>query len=114
MWLTSTDDLPALQSFSERAIRLHQRATEVGNQFVIQQQGRIIANLAVRITSLQEQSQGTSSSLDELRVQLRADLVEAESGLQEAQEAGLRLCAKQLERTVLDLKARIAALEETT
>src|SRR5712691_3615737 len=30
MWLTSTDDLPALQSFSERAIRLHQRATEVG------------------------------------------------------------------------------------
>ncbi len=114
MWLTSTDDLPALQSFSERAIRLHQRATEVGNQFVIQQQGRIIANLALRINSLQEHSQGTSLSLDELRVQLRADLMEAESGLQEAQEAGLRLSAKQLERTVLDLKARIAALEETT
>src|SRR5438270_7995189 len=33
MWLTSTEDLPALKSFYERAVRLKQRAGETGNQF---------------------------------------------------------------------------------
>ena len=49
MWLASTDDLPALKSFYERALHLKQRAKETGNQFVIEQQERIIATLAVRI-----------------------------------------------------------------
>jgi hypothetical protein len=31
MWLTSTDDLPALMSFYDRAIRLKQRAKASGN-----------------------------------------------------------------------------------
>ncbi len=113
MWLTSTDDLPALKSFYERSVRLKQRATEIGNQFVIQQQGRIIANLAVRINSLEANEEGNTLSVDELLAQLRTDLMEAESGLEEAQEAGLRLSAKHLERMVANLKARIAALEET-
>jgi hypothetical protein len=45
MWLTSTDDLPALKSFYERAIRLRQRGVEAGNQIVVQQQEHIIATL---------------------------------------------------------------------
>lgn len=49
MWLASTDDLPALKSFYERALHLKQRAMETGNRFVIEQQERIIATLAVRI-----------------------------------------------------------------
>ncbi len=49
MWLASTDDLPALKSFYERALHLKQRGMETGNQFVIEQQERIIATLAVRI-----------------------------------------------------------------
>src|SRR5260370_30155975 len=53
MWLTSTEDLPALKSFYERAVRLKQRAGETGNQFVIQQQDRILPTLSLRIKSLE-------------------------------------------------------------
>jgi integrase/recombinase XerD len=52
MWLTSTDDLPKLKSFYERAVRLKQRATEKGNQFVVDQQEHIISALTIRIKSL--------------------------------------------------------------
>jgi len=50
--------------------------------------------------------------VDDVHAGLRTDLAEAESGLEEAQEAGLLLAAKHLERTMTDLKARIAASEE--
>lgn len=112
MWLTSTDDLPALKSFYERSLRLRQRATEVGNQAVIEQQGRIITNLTVRINSLEAQTEGKALTIEELLRQLRVDLMEARAALDEAREAGLLLAAKQVERTVADLHARIAALEE--
>ena len=112
-WLTSTDDLPALKSFHQRAVRLKQRATEVGNQIVTEQQDRIIPSLSLRIKSLEDPGTDGSLSVDELLSQLRSDLTEAESGLEEAREAGLQLAAKHLERTITDLKMRIAALEET-
>jgi integrase/recombinase XerD len=115
MWLTSTEDLPALKSFSERAIRLHQHAVNAGNQFVVQQQQRIVANLAVRIKSLENtEMDGTDVALDDVLVQLRMDLAEAESALDEVRVTGLIPAAKYLERTIIDLKARIASLEETT
>ncbi len=114
MWLTSTDDLSALKSFYERAVRLKQRAIEAGNQFVVQQQEHIITNLAIRITSLEETVMDGTLCVNDVLAQLRADLAEAESGLEEAQEAGLILAVKHLVRTVADLQARIAALEETT
>jgi integrase/recombinase XerD len=113
MWLTSTDDLPALKSFHERSLRLRQRATEIGNQVVVQQQEHIIANLTVRINSLQDHSEGSVLTIDEILAQLRIDLVEAINGWEEAQAAGLLLAAKHLERTVTDLKARITALEDS-
>jgi hypothetical protein len=53
-WLTSTDDLPALKSFHQRAMRLKQRATQVGNQIVIEQQDHIIPSLSLRIKSLED------------------------------------------------------------
>ncbi len=112
-WLTSTDDLPALKSFHQRAVRLKQRATEVGNQIVTEQQDRIIPSLSLRIKSLEDPGTDGSLSVDELLSQLRSDLTEAESGLEEAREAGLPLAAKHLERAITDLKMRIAALEET-
>lgn len=70
-WLTSTDDLPALKSFHQRAVRLKQRATEVGNQMVAEQQDRIIPNLALRIKSLEVPSTDGGLSVDELLSGLR-------------------------------------------
>ena len=112
MWLTSTDDLPALKSFYERSLRLRQRATQIGNQVVVTQQGRIITNLAVRINSLEAHSEGKTLNIEELLRQLRVDLEEAIGAWEETREAGLLLAAKQLERMVADFKVRIAALEE--
>jgi integrase len=112
MWLTSTDDLPALHSFYERAVRLKQRAIDKGNQFVIEQQERIIATLALRIKSLEATEMDSRLCVDDLLAQLRSELIEAETGLEEVREAGLVLAAKQLERSVTELKTRVAALEE--
>jgi hypothetical protein len=110
-WLTSTDDLPALKSFYQRAVRLKQRATELGNHLVIEQQDRVIPGLALRIKSLEDSSTDAGLSVDELLSQLHSDLAEAESGLEEAREVGLPLAAKHLERAIADLKMRITALE---
>jgi integrase/recombinase XerD len=114
MWLTSTDDLLALKSFYERAVHLKQRAVETGNQLVIRQQEHIIANLAIRITSLEETVMDGTLCVDDVLAQLRSDLASATSGLEEAKAAGLILAVKHLERIVVDLKARMKALEETT
>jgi hypothetical protein len=105
MWLTSTDDLPALMSFYDRAIRLKQRAKASGNQFVIDQQDRIIATLTLRIKSLEATEMDGSLCIDDILAQLRADLAEAECGLEEA------LAARHLERAMTEMKMRIAALE---
>jgi len=112
MWLTSTDDLPKLKSFYERAVRLKQRATEKGNQFVIDQQEHIISALTIRIKSLEEPSMDGTLAVDEVLEHLRADLAEAEIALEEARTFGLIPAAKYLERTITDLKAKIVALEE--
>ena len=111
MWLTSTDDLPALKSFSDRAIRLKQRAIEKGNQMVVEQQDRIIPTLALRIKSLEEAPMDGLLCVDDVLVHLRTDLAEAECGLEEARAAGLVLAARHLERAMTELKMRIAALE---
>ena len=113
-WLTSTDDLPALKSFYQRAVRLKQRAIAVGNHIVIDQQDRIIPSLSLRIKSLEDPSPDGGLSVDELLAQLRSDVAEAESGLDEARAAGLVLATKHLERTIAELKMRMTALEETT
>ena len=111
LWLTSTDDLPALKSFYARAVRLKERAVQVGNQMVIEQQEHIVPLLAVRIKSLEEPEMDGTLCVDDLLMQLRADLAEAESGLEETREAGLIVAAKTLEWTITELKARIEALE---
>ncbi len=111
MWLPSTDDLPALKSFYDRAIRLKQRAIEKGNQFVIDQQDRIVPILALRIKSLEATEMDGSLCVDDILAQLRTDLAEAECGLEEAQAAGLVLAARHLERAMTEMKMRIAALE---
>ncbi|MBO0793084.1 MAG: hypothetical protein J2P36_19350, partial [Ktedonobacteraceae bacterium] len=111
MWLTSTDDLPALKSFYDRAIRLKQHALEKGNQIVIKQQDRIIPTLTLHIKSLEEPSMDGSLCVDEVLSQLRLDLAEAEVGLEEAQSAGLVLAVRHLERAIIEMKMRIAALE---
>jgi len=104
MWLTSTEDLPKLTSFYERAARLKQRAIEAGNQCVVEQQERI--------KSLEETSMDGSLSPEEVLGQLQSDLVEAESALEEVREHGLILAANYLERTIVDLKTRMTAWEE--
>lgn len=112
-WLTSTNDLPALKLFQTKAIHLRARAVEAGNQFVIQNQDRIIPNLALRIAKLENIDMDTSLSVEELLTQLRRDLQEAKNGLIEAREAGLLVAAKQMELIIADLKAEITALEES-
>lgn len=113
MWLTSTDDLPALKSFYERAVRLRQRAERVGSQVIVQQQAHIITNLQVRLRSLEAPEGDGILSLDQMLAQLHSDLAEAISGLEEARAAGLLLAAKHLERVAAELKARLTALEGT-
>ncbi len=112
MWLTSTEDLPALKSFEQRAIRLKQRAIEAGNQTVIEHQSRIIPVLAGRIKSLEETSTDGSLCVEDVLTQLHADLAKAECGQEEAREARALLAVQSLEWTITELKARIAALEE--
>jgi len=111
-WLTSTDDLPGLKAFHARAIRLRQRAEQAGNQVVMHQQEHIIPNLALRITNLENAGMDGSLSIGDMLHQLHTDLTEAEIGLDEAREAGAMLAVKHLERTIIELKERIAALEE--
>ncbi|MGZ3646363.1 MAG: tyrosine-type recombinase/integrase [Ktedonobacteraceae bacterium] len=112
MWLTSTEDLPELKSFYERAVRLKQRAIEKDNQFVVEHQDRILAGLSIRISSLERSEMDGTLVVDEVLGQLQTDLAEAENALEEVRENGLIPTAKYLERTITDLKARIAALEE--
>jgi len=112
MWLTSTEDLPQLKSFYERALRLKQRAIEKDNQFVVEQQEHIIASLSIRMSSLERTEIDGTLAVDEVLGQLQTDLAEAENALEEVRENGLIPAAKYLERTIADLKARIAALEE--
>lgn len=111
-WLTSTDDLPALKSFYERAVRLRKLAAERGNEVVMQQQDRIIPLLALRIRSLEEPEKDGAIGVEDLLVQLREDLAEAEGALEEVRHVGLIQAAKFLEQTILDLKEKIAALED--
>ncbi len=80
---------------------------------MVQQQERIIVNLAVRIKSLEVTEMGGSLSVDEMLGQLQTDLAEAESALEGVRENGLIPAAKYLERTIVDLKARITTLEES-
>lgn len=113
-WLTSTEDLPALKAFRERAIRLRQHAAEAGNQVVVTNQDRIIPLLQLRITNLENTSNTEEAlSVEELLSQLRTEAAEMETGLEEAREANLVIALKQLERRVAELKAQIAALEGT-
>jgi len=51
-------------------------------------------------------------AVDEVLEHLRADLTEAEIALEETRAFGLVQAFKYLERTITDLKAKIAALEE--
>jgi hypothetical protein len=111
-WLTSTEDLPALKQFHQRAIRLRERATQASNALVVQQQDRIIPHLALRISSLEQPHPDGMLSVEDLLVQLRTDLAEAESALEEVCEAGMLVAIKLLERTIIELKANIAALED--
>jgi hypothetical protein len=90
---------------------LETTSLQVGNQLVVEQQEHIIPLLAVRIKSLEEPEMDGSLCVDDLLMQLRAELAEAESGLEEAREAGLLVAAKTLEWIIIELKARIEALE---
>jgi integrase/recombinase XerD len=113
-WLTSTEDLPGLKAFYGKAIYLKQRALEVNNSMVLQNQDKIIPLLSIRINSLEAGSDNDPFSADELLSQLRIDLAEAEAGREEAQEAGFIRAVKYLERRISELKSRIAGLEEAS
>ncbi len=113
-WLTSTEDLPGLKAFYGKAIHLKQRALEVNNSIVLQNQDKIIPLLSIRINSLEAEGVNDPFSIDELLSQLRIDLAEAEAGREEAQEAGFIRAVKYLERRISELKGRIAGLEEAS
>jgi integrase/recombinase XerD len=113
-WLTSAEDLPGLKAFYGKAIHLKQRALEVNNSIVLQNQNKIIPLLSIRINSLEAEGVNDPFSIDELLSQLRIDLAEAEAGREEAQEAGFIRAVKYLEHRVAELKVRIAGLEEAS
>jgi hypothetical protein len=111
-WLTSTEDLPGLKAFYRKALHLKQRASEVGNPVVLENQARIIPILALRIKSLEDENQDDESSIGDLILQLRAELEEAEVGRDEVQEAGRIFAERLIDRKIAELRARIAELEE--
>ena len=110
-WLTSTDDLPRMKEFYKRAISVRQKAIELDNQIVVKNQDRIIPNLALRITKLEDTNMDGSLSVNDLLAQLQTDLLEVKSELGDAREQGRFLVARQLEHIVEDLKEKITALE---
>lgn len=110
-WLTSTEDLPALKSFYERAVRLRKLANERGNGVVLQQQDRLIPLLALRIKGLEETEKDGAIGVENLLLQLREDLAEAEGALEEVRQLGLIQAAKFLEQAIADLKEKMTALE---
>ena len=85
----------------------------MGNQIVVRNQDHIISTLAVRIAKLEETDMKGSLSVEELLSQLRMDLIETESALEEARDAGRLVAAKRLELMYVDLKTSITALEGT-
>jgi integrase/recombinase XerD len=111
-WLTSTEDLPGLRAFYRKALRLKQRASEAENPIVLENQARIIPILALRIKSLEDKSRDNEVSIDDLSIQLCAELEEAEVGREEAQGAGRLLTMRRIDRRIGELRARIAELEE--
>jgi hypothetical protein len=111
-WLTSTEDLPALKTFQAKAVRLRQRSEAVGNRLVMEQQERLLPSLALRIAALEQPEQGTLTAPD-LLAQLRSELAQIETALEEAQAAGLVVATKRLEQDLADLQATMATLEET-
>lgn len=113
-WLTSTEDLPTLKAFLDRAIRLRQRAAAAGSQIVVANQDRIIPLLQLRVASLEAPGRTDEMiSVNDLLRQLKRELAELEEGLEEAYEAQLVIAVKQLERRISELKIQIAALEGT-
>ena len=110
-WLTSTEDLPRLKAFYNRANQLWQKAVESGNQIVVKNQEHIIPLLALRIAKLEDTSMDGSLTVVDLLTQLRTECKEVESEMEEARAQGRLVVAKELERIVEDLKAKIIALE---
>jgi integrase/recombinase XerD len=110
-WLTSTEDLPGLKIFYNRATQLRQKAVELGNQIVVKNQEHIIPLLALRIAKLEDTSMDGSLTVVDLLAELRTDCMEVESEMEEAREQGRLVVAKELEPIVEDLKAKIRALE---
>jgi integrase/recombinase XerD len=110
-WLTSTEDLPGLKIFYNRATQLRQKAVELGNQIVVKNQEHIIPLLALRIAKLEDTSMDGSLTVVDLLAELRTDCMEMESEMEEAREQGRLVVAKELESIVEDLKAKIIALE---
>ena len=110
-WLTSTEDLPGLKIFYNKTTQLRQKAVEVGNQIVVKNLEHIIPLLALRIAKLEDTSMDGSLTVVDLLTQLRTECKEVESEMEEAREQGRLVVAKELERIVEDLKAKIIALE---
>jgi integrase len=111
-WLTSTEDLPALKTFQAKAVRLRQRSEAVGNRLVLEQQDRLLPSLTLRIAALEQPERG-ALTVPDLLTQLRAECTQIETALEESQTAGLIVATKQLERVLANLRATMAALEET-
>jgi len=109
-WLTSTSDLPDLKRFGKRALTVLNTARSAGNQVVVENQEAIIPNIERRIAAL-ESDDGTQLAEDDVLVQYRAELIETEAALEEADRTKSILLAKRLWQDVDVLRGKVAALE---
>ena len=71
MWLTSTEDLPAAQILLRAGSALEATGHRESNHFVVEQQERIIANLTIRIKSLEDTEMDGTFAVDGALAQLR-------------------------------------------
>lgn len=109
-WLTSTSDLPDLKRFGKRALTVLNAARAAGNQTVVGNQEAIIPTIERRIAAL-ESHDGTELAEDDVLAQYKAELVETEAALEEADRTMSILLGKRLRQDGAVLRGKIAALE---
>lgn len=111
--ITTTDDLPLLKEARFKTMRVLTKAREVGNEHVTRHNEELLAGLNRRIEAL-EGAPGDGddgATVGGLVEQWRADLLEAETSLEDAREARLFMAVKALQRAIDELKAKITMAE---
>ena len=111
LWRTSSSDVPQLEALARRNRRLLPMA-RLTNKCLVENIERDLRLLDARIAKHRELATDGPVSAEQELATYRRQLQEAEAGLCEAEQSGLWLAVQACRRSVLDLRVKIAALED--